>query len=279
MASLRNTLFAHPEWSKYFFEGEDPREDKPRAKTMVGLELVCDEIVDLADTVIEQRRTVPGAEMDWSTWEAYLRDVYQNSPLLKRYLQESIQFYPDYVLSAFGYIIVRDEDTGEVQSEWSVDEWRSARAKAPYPERLDSVLERWGIDPRSVSNAAHKYPWFRTWVITRIGRNAEDRGPRLVAVTDPVKSDPERANVRFAWCESGDNLDPEEVTKQAKRHLQDWVLVVLQTSGRLKKANVKFDSQTMTEVVLRERARWRLPRLWDKKRTREQYLAPTILKE
>jgi hypothetical protein len=223
--------------------------------------------------------------MDWSTWEAYLRDVYQKSPVLKRYLQESIQFYPDYVLTVFGYIIVRDKDTGEVQSQWSVDEWGSARAKAPRPEVLHSAIERCGGDPGSVSDAAHTYPWFRTWVITQIGGNAKDGSPRLVAVTAPAKCDSETANVAFEWSEHGDNPDPQNVREEAERHLQDWVLVVLQTSSRLEKANVTFHPRPDTEVVwLGERVRWRVPRLWPnvrigwhKKRPREHYLAPTIL--
>src|SRR5687768_13856693 len=56
MASLRNIFLERPEWYGYFFEDEDPPEDGrigDDAHAGTKLELVCDEIVDLADTIIE----------------------------------------------------------------------------------------------------------------------------------------------------------------------------------------------------------------------------------
>jgi hypothetical protein len=284
MASLRSILFEHHDWNKYFSEGDDPREDGLDAEDAVQLELVCDEIVDLADTIIEQRHTVPGAEMDWSTWDVYLRDIYQNSPLLQRYLRENKKFYPDYVLAVFGYIIVRHDDTGEVQSEWRVDEWPSDWTDRQDQETLNAAFEE--CTGESASGAEQKgYPWFRTWVITKMGEENEkreggdsgypgiraerdDEDPRFLVVVRAIPSDPETAGVRFTWCE--------KELKEAERNLLSWVLEVLRASTRLKNAKVVLDPQTELQVRL-ESPRWvawrkRLP--WHKEPLRELYLAP-----
>jgi hypothetical protein len=253
MASLRSILFEHHDWNKYFFNGDDPREAGVDDESEVGIQLglVCDEIVDLADTIIEQRHTVPGAEMDWSTWELYLREIYQNSPLLQRYLRGNKQFYPDYVLTVFGYIIVRHADTGEVQSEWRVDERPSDR---------------------------NGYPWYRTWEITKMRKENEagDSGDlRFVAVVHPHKSGPKTADVKFSF--SRPLLPAEQADRnQWSKVLGSWVLEVLRASSRLEKAKVVFDSQPELEVRL-ERSRWvvwrkKLP--WHKEALRERYLAP-----
>jgi hypothetical protein len=322
MASLRSILFEHHDWNKYFFNGDDPREDGVDDESEVGIQLglVCDEIVDLADTIIEQRHTVPGAEMDWSTWELYLREIYQNSPLLQRYLRDNKQFYPDYVLTVFGYIIVRHADTGEVQSEWRVDEWPSDWADRLDRERLTAAFEK--CTGESASDAEQNgYPWFRTWVITKMGKEneetprgrrdpgdhvaapevasawrtarawialawmrreerdsgdprnrakADNEDPTFLAVVRAVPSDPETADVRFAWC--GKEL------KEAERDLLSWVLEVLRASSRLKNAKVVFDPQTKRQVPLEGR-RWdawrkKVTRPGHKEPPRERYLAP-----
>jgi hypothetical protein len=287
MASLRSILFEHHDLNKYILGGHDLREDglDDQSKVAIQLELVCDEIVDLADTIIEQRHTVPGAEMDWSTWDVYLRDIYQNSPLLQRYLKENKRFYPDYVLTVFGYIIVRDDDTGEVQSEWRVDEWPSDWTDGQDQERLNAAFEK--CTGESASRAEQKgYPWFRTWVITKMSEENEkgeegdsgdpgnravsdDEARRFVAVAGPDKSDPETAEVRFAWCE--------KELKEAEKDLLSWVLEVLRASTRLKNAKVVLDPQT--ELQVRLESRWvawgkKLKDPWHKEPPRERYLAP-----
>jgi hypothetical protein len=299
MASFRSILFQTPEWYGYFFEGDDPRNDGLNKDELRRLEFVCDEIVDLADTVIEQRHTVPGAEMDWSTWDAYLRFIYQNSPLLRWYLRENKELYPDYVLTVFGFIIVRDEDTddtgkvrniGKVQSEWRVDEWPSDQIEGQDPERLEIAFKECATafkeGAREVASDPQEkgYPWFRTWVITKMGEEGEKgaesavQGPRLVAVTRPG-SDPETAKVSFAWCPSEDGSDAEnekKVQDDSERVLWSWVIEVLRGSTLLTKAKVVHPQTEPDEVWLE--SRWdawrdRLKR-WHEKRARERYLAP-----
>jgi hypothetical protein len=293
MDSLRDILFKHPDWRPYFYEGHDPEKHKRglrnwRAKPSINeLNLVCDQIVDLADSIVEQRHTVPAADVDWSTWESYLRFIYQNSPLLKRYLRENREFYPDYVLTLFGYIIVRDEHSGTVRSEWSVDEWRPDGTEGQDQEEVDAALERCiratGSSPRN------GYPWFKTWVMTGMRKEpGDDQGPRLVAVVRPGESerpkgeiDPETADVRFAWCDYADGghleneKEPEDV-KEEKRVLCSWVLEVLRASSLLRNANVRFAPQTEPQVVRLKHPRWVL---WLKRLRgvprRERYLAPT----
>jgi hypothetical protein len=305
MASFRRSLSQEPDWSRYFFEGADPDDaDDPRNAELddddhIQLDLVCDEIVDLADTVIEQRHTVPGAEMDWSTWDAYLRSIYQNSPLLRRYLRENNEFYPDYVLTVFGYIIVRDEDTddtgkvrsiGKVQSEWRVDEWPSDQTEGQDQERLETAFKECATalkeGTREVASDPQEkgYPWFRTWVITKLGEEGEKgaesavRGPRLVAVTRPG-TDPETAEVSFAWCRSEAGADAEnekKVQDDSERVLWSWVCEVLRASTLLTKAKVVHPQTEPHEV--RFESRWVALRNrltpWHQKRTRECYLAP-----
>jgi hypothetical protein len=113
------------------------------------LQLACEAIVDFADVCVEQRNSIRHAEMDWSTWDAYFRYLFQNSPVLQRFLRENKDFYPDYLTSVFGYIVVRVEHTGEVASEWQVEE---------SEEGLQG------------------YPWIRTWLITKIRKDKDKSG-------------------------------------------------------------------------------------------------------
>ena len=84
--------------------------------------MACEAIADFADVCVEQRKSITRGEMDWSTWDAYFRYLYRSSPVLQAFLRENQDFYPDYLMSVFGYIVVREERTGVVQSEWRVDD-------------------------------------------------------------------------------------------------------------------------------------------------------------
>jgi hypothetical protein len=88
VAALRSGLFKYGE---DFFEGEDPGEDD---HLYAELKPIRDEILDLADVLLEQRNTIPGAEMDWSTWDSYLRSIYQSSQALKRYVKGKMRLPP-----------------------------------------------------------------------------------------------------------------------------------------------------------------------------------------
>jgi len=112
----------------YFYERLRPHSKRersfPKPPNEGTLQLACEAIVDFADVCVEQRKSIPGADMDWSTWDAYFRDLYQHSPVLKQFLRDNKDFYPDYLTTVFGYIVVRDEQTGNVKSEWKVSEKR-----------------------------------------------------------------------------------------------------------------------------------------------------------
>jgi hypothetical protein len=270
MAAFRKSLFEHPEWIPYFYEGRDPAEDEPQRDLDLGkLDLMCDEILDLADAIIEQRNTVPDAEMDWSTWDSYLRFLYQRSPLLQRYLRGSIDFYPDYVLTVFGYIVVRHEQSGEVLSEWSVGEWGGERPEGPdrdWPDR--EWLER-NVDAKPADDASRPgYPWFRTWVITKIAKNDDDEPVTLIAAARPGP-DAQTARVSLAWYEPPGARDP-----ALKPVLCSWVLVTLQGSCLLEQAEVRFETERET-VQLRKRLAWH-KRLLRERLPRERYLAPRL---
>jgi hypothetical protein len=263
MWTLRNSLFEHPGWVRDFYE--NVRADGVPKDVATQLEMLCEEIVDFADALIEQRNTIPGADMDWSTWDVYFRYLYQHSPLLRTYLRVNRTFYPDYVLTAFGYVIARDEQSGVIRSEWSVYEWQPDLADDRVEEAVARCL-REGEHPDVAT--AEGFPWFRTWAITRIDDDRDDtQVPRLVAVTRAGPSDGRQADVRIAWCGAPD--------EDATPVLQSWVLSVLRGSSVLTTATLSVEGdQAFALVQLQPSRRWeRKP----ESSLRERFLAPTFV--
>jgi len=261
MWTLRNSLFEHPGWVRYFYENE-PSDDVAE-DIATQLEMLCQEIVDFADALIEQQNTIPGADMDWSTWDVYFRFLYQHSPILRTYLRDNRAFYPDYVLTAFGYVIVRDEQSGVIRSEWSVYEWQRELGD----DRLEEAVARCLKEGEHAELAtAEGFPWFTTWAITRIDDDRDEtQVPKLVAVTRARPSDRRQADVRIAWCGA-----PAEDATPA---LQSWVLGVLRGSSVLTTARLCVEGDEAFALVQLQRSRW-----WRKpgSSVRERFLAPTF---
>ena len=237
MSLLTEVFFQHPDWLAYFYEGDDPEHEHGSplpADLRRRLELVCEAIADFADGLVEQRRTVPEADMDWSTWDAYMRFMHQSSPFLRRYLRDNTDFYPDYLLSVFGYLVVRDELSGEIASEWAVTEWRrpedeQGEGPAPPAAWMDETFR----PPGRAGGVG--YPWMRTWLITRyVDDGAGAEPPLLAALVHP--STPEAAHVELAW-----HTPPDEDDRAAvEAVLCSWVVEQLESSSRLRSARVHF---------------------------------------
>src|SRR5437868_7704718 len=64
MWALRQLLLEHADWVPYFYYDLELGPHVPDEMS-TQLELICEEIVDFADALIEQRNTIPGADMDW----------------------------------------------------------------------------------------------------------------------------------------------------------------------------------------------------------------------
>jgi hypothetical protein len=254
-ASLRNVLAADKAaLYPYFYDGIDPDQTRWLSKrpwlrkrpNKDALDLACEAFVDFADVCVEQRKTIAGADMDWSTWDSYFRYVYQHSPVLQRFLRKNIDFYPDYVTTVFGYIVVRDEKTGVVKSQWEVHE----------------------------SNEESKgYPWGRTWLISEI--TPKKKRPMLKAAVKQLN--PETVDVWFTWEQKNEQNVQKKTTEQV---LYSWVLSQLKSSSRLRTANIVVDaedpkprSRSPLGAIARMRRGWILV---TRRLPRERLLAPEV---
>jgi hypothetical protein len=248
MAALRDLLAANDAvLYPYFYSGVDPNGEQarslPERPNPDVLQLACEAIVDFADVCVEQRKSIPDADMDWSTWDAYFRYLYQHSPVLQEFLRENKAFYPDYLTSVFGYIVVRKEHTGEVLSEWQVDE-------------SEEKLER--------------YPWMRTWVITKIP--TEDDTTGVTKSLEATVKDPEEhastIDVLFTW--SGI-----EATDALGSVLYSWVLWQLKSSSRWRNANILVENQRLRTERLQS-IPWSRRLFGPRGPQREAFLPPKI---
>jgi hypothetical protein len=151
-----------------------------------------------------------------------------------------------------------------IRSEWSVFEWQRDLADDRVEEAVARCL-RDGEHPDVAT--AEGFPWFRTWVITRIDDDLDEpQVPKLVAVTRAHPSDRLRADVRFAWC----GTSQEDATPV----LLSWVLSVLRGSSRLTTVKLMVEGDEAFELVQLQPSR-----LWSRRRKaslRERFLAPTI---
>ena len=217
MAALRDLLADNDAaLYPYFYSGLDPDDEQAPSSlerpSEDVLQLACEAIVDFADVCVEQRKSIPHGEMDWSTWDAYFRYLYQQSPVLRGFLRENKDFYPDYLTSVFGYIVVRKEHTGVVLSEWQVEE---------------------------SEDGLQGYPWMRAWVITKIP-DEDDETTETKRLEAAVQAPEERAStidVLFTWS----GID---ATDELESVLYSWVLWQLKSSSRWRNANILVENQS-----------------------------------
>ena len=243
MAALRDVLAADDAaLYPYFYLGRDPEDEEAQAlreqPSEDVLQLACEAIADFADVCVEQRKSITAGEMDWSTWDAYFRYLYQNSPVLQRFLRENQDFYPDYLMSVFGYVVVRDERTGVVHSEWEV------------AESEDDV---------------GGYPWMRTWLIKKIGEDDETE-MLTAAVRAPVQPGSTTIDVDCTWT-----VDQQENVELV---LYSWVLWQLTSSNLWESARI-VEGETVRTARLVPSPRWRHP-FAPRVPPRESFLPPAF---
>jgi hypothetical protein len=247
MGAIREHFLAHPLLYPYFYEEKEPADGD--AQEAARLQVVCEAICDFADGLVEQRRATPSADMDWSTWETYFRFLYGASPLLRAYIVENIEYYPDYVLSMFGFVVVRDEDSGKVKSMWAATSMRREQAvRAAFGDAL----------PQPV--LGHGYPWIGTWEIREV-RNDMKEPRTLVASVQPTGS--ETASLFLTWQSQEDAA--------ATDVLRSWVLGLVKESVRIVAVDVHVVEAGEARLVGRVKLR---PK--SKARARERFLVPDV---
>jgi hypothetical protein len=207
MFNILDTLERNPKWIDYFYYGvpAPPAGDRrPDRELRLQLNNLCGRYLDLVDGVVEQRHTQPrlgaATSMDWSTWDAYFRFVYRSSPVLREYVRENLDFYPDYLFAALGYVVVRDPASGAVWSRWVARE---------IQEDQDRQLACRLFGDAALDEGISGYPWIRSWLfhadderwVRGSGEEGHEVTAALATVTD-IHPGPRRgrcAEVRLRW--------------------------------------------------------------------------------
>ena len=231
MSRVNNLFYLHPEWVRYFYEGEEAPASDTALRTQ--LDMVCELVMDFVDAVVEQKRVLPAdIAMDWSTWEAYFRFLYDRSPMLQEFVEENLAFYPDYFLAALGYLVVREQETGEALSKWTareLDPDEKDPEQVPHVTLAAGILEFPKLPPRG-------FPWNRTWIIRRkaeaVGQEAS-----TVVVAAVVGTAIDQVRVTLRW--SPQSNEPKFVRE--RQVLGWWVLGTMEGTGVKK---VEFDLPT-----------------------------------
>ena len=167
MFQLNDTLDKNPGWIEYFYDAAPPRADgTPKDRTLrLRLENMCERYMDLVDGVVEQHHAMPRSieqrSMDWSTWEFYFRYLYRHSPVLREYVRDNLDFYPDYIFAALGHIVVRTPASGQVTARWVVREVTEPGAEDSDDRRLACRL----FGDGALNGVLSGYPWIRPWLI------------------------------------------------------------------------------------------------------------------
>ena len=239
MSRVNNLFYLHPEWVRYFYEGEEaPASD---ADLRTQLDMVCELVMDFVDAVVEQKRVLPAdISMDWSTWEAYFRFLYNRSPVLQEFVEDNLDFYPDYFLAALGYLVVREHHTGHTLSTWTaceLDPDEKDAKQVPHMTLAARILEREKLPPKG-------FPWNRTWIIRRKAEAAGQEASSTVVVAAVVGTAVDQAKVDFAWRPQSNNPD---LSDRELNVLQYWVLGTMVGTG-IKK--VEFDLPTRRATYL-----------------------------
>jgi hypothetical protein len=268
MRRIGERFHEHPEWRPFFYEGKEyPTYASPDDR--VRIDNFCEALMDLVDAVVEQKRAMPES-MDWSTWDAYFRFLYANSPKLRSFVDENEDFYPDYIVAALGMIRVRRRPerrpltsgdhpapptAGEVINRWEVRELRDPdEANDDRRERGLRQAEAELVKAHLGDPGKRGYPWVRTWLfyprdpVSGTGEHMDGRGrfgPSLIADVDVVSTGRRgtmTADVRVRRIPGAKELGPED-----KHAIRWWLLASMERTGIRK---VMFDDDdTMSSMA------------------------------
>jgi hypothetical protein len=113
MLNLDRFFFDNWELRGVFYEGKGlPDDEKQRIKADILAELIC----DLFDDVYHQKSTMP--PKTFKEWTSYMHDLFDKSSILKKTLQDRLDWYPeDYlidILTAEGLKKAREAPKGAV---------------------------------------------------------------------------------------------------------------------------------------------------------------------
>ncbi|OLC23336.1 MAG: hypothetical protein AUH40_11615 [Chloroflexi bacterium 13_1_40CM_65_17] len=232
MSRVNNLFYLHPEWVRYFYEGEEAPARDTDLRTQ--LDMVCELVMDFVDAVVEQKRVLPAdIAMDWSTWEAYFRFLYARSPMLQEFVEDNLDFYPDYFLAALGYLVVRERKTGETLSTWTARELNPDEKdpkQLPHVTLAAGILEYEKLPPRG-------FPWNRTWIISRKAEAVGQEASFPVVVAAVVGTAVDQVKVTWRWSPQSN----ETAFVREQHVLRCWVLGTMEGTGVKK---VEFDLPT-----------------------------------
>lgn len=232
MSRVNNLFYLHPEWVRYFYEGEEAPARDTDLRTQ--LDMVCELVMDFVDAVVEQKRVLPAdIAMDWSTWEAYFRFLYARSPMLQEFVEDNLDFYPDYFLAALGYLVVRERKTGETLSTWTARELNPDEKdpkQLPHVTLAAGILEYEKLPPRG-------FPWNRTWIISRKAETVGHEASFPVVVAAVVGTAVDQVRVTWRWSPQSN----ETAFVREQHVLRCWVLGTMEGTGVKK---VEFDLPT-----------------------------------
>jgi hypothetical protein len=216
---INNIFLDHPEWYPYFYKGAEVSQDPEHEELRDQLEHVSETFIDFLDMLHELRSVTPSSSMDWSLWEDYFRYVFNSSPALRSYVNHSTNSLPDYQLTSMGFIVVRDNVTGQV-----VGNWHARELDEEDESHVLAMQRLWGNEWRA-RVAPAGYPWVQTWVMRRTG----DAGPLVIA---PVSmTSPQEARISVHWLSECPDARTEET-------LNSWILGILTGSKLITRAIV-----------------------------------------
>jgi hypothetical protein len=216
---LNNIFLDHPEWYPYFYKGEEVSQDPGDQELRNQLEHISEMFLNFLDMLLELRNVTPFSPMDWSLWQDYFRFIFNSSPALRAYVLNSTNPLPDYQLATLGFIVVRDNVSGQVAGSW-----HSREFDEDDESHVTAMQRLWGNEWRA-HVAPEGYPWVRTWIMRRTG----DAEPSVIA---PVSvSSPQEARVSVHWLLECSDPRVEET-------LNSWILGILTGSKLITRAIV-----------------------------------------
>jgi hypothetical protein len=247
MYRVNNVFYEHPGWVQYFYEAVEAPSRLSEAELLTQLDRVCELVMDFVDAVVEQKRVLPDeVSMDWSTWEAYFRYLYVNSPVLRTFIDENLDLYPDYFFAAFGYLVVREQNTGHILGTWIACE---VDPDERDPEQVPDVTMAAGI-LECKELPAQGFPWNRTWIIRRKAKAAGQEASSTVVVAAVEGTGVDRAKVAFRWRLQSNET---ELPDRERKVLQYWVLGTMDGTG-VNKVDFKLATTRTTYSIRRRKA-------------------------
>ena len=93
MLEIDKLFFEHPDLRKYFYDGANIDIKDKKYNEVLGLSEYFLDFMDMFVVMGNYAPEYPGTNLPWSDWNVFFREIYSNSPIVRKYWADHQHWY------------------------------------------------------------------------------------------------------------------------------------------------------------------------------------------